>query len=590
MERIERAFFNYKNTAAIETAGTSYTYNEIEQESYAVCRYLLDLKLDAGSHIAVLTDNRYKLICTIMGIIRAGHVFIPLDSAYPLNRLCNMLHMSEVKLLFTDQTATGQAIQENVNFVQVLPFVKAEYPSESIELSGYAQQEETYLYFTSGTTGLPNAVIGKGTSLIHFTDWESETFGIGAGSRFAQLTSPCHDPFLRDIFTPFLSGGTICIPEKEHILLSSEELAEWINRTKIHIIHCTPSLFKLFNTNSSKNSYRSLRYIFLAGEQIPIPVLAKWFQTHSNHVQIINLYGPTETTLAKLYYRIHPSDIETSNKIPIGKPLPGCQVLLVDTNLHQVPDGSTGEILLQTPFMSKGYYKNPLLNSEKFIAHPFDKEFSGLIYRTGDLAYKRPDGNYVFLGRKDRQIKIRGIRIELSEIESILVQHPLIEECAVIARRPNTPAPSNEETSIYAFYTAKTLVQTSDLRIYLSKFISIPVNLIQLDTLPKTPAMKIDYLTLSRKEDIPEPNIIKANTDTQKRLVRICTPILNAKKIGITTNLLEAGLNSLRVMRLIKEIYTEFHIDISLEQLLYKPVIEHIAQLIDERKEKISDS
>lgn len=269
-------------------------------------------------------------------------------------------------------------------------------------------EDPIYIYFTSGSTGQPKAVLGMNKSLVHFINWEIETLGIDHPWRVSQLTSPSFDASLRDFFVPLCSGGTVCIPQNRELILNSASLINWIESSKIDLIHCTPSLFRLFNVKSlTKEQFPNLKYVLLAGERIHPPELENWFITFGERIQLVNFYGPTETTMVKTFYFIKKADTKAPS-ISIGKPMKGSRVIILDERMNPCPEGMAGEIYIRTPYRTKGYYNDPELTGEKFLVNPFNNDPEDLIYKTEDQGRFLPDGNLEFLGRIDRQVKIRG--------------------------------------------------------------------------------------------------------------------------------------------------------------------------------------
>ncbi|MCP5050739.1 MAG: amino acid adenylation domain-containing protein, partial [bacterium] len=209
----------------------------------------------------------------------------------------------------------------------------------------------------------------------------------------------------------------------------------WVEKTQIHLIHCVPSLLRLLKDpdNTAKNSYPALKYVLLSGEPITLPHLVDWYAVFGDRVQLVNLWGTSETTLAKTCYYIQPSDTR-GERVPVGTPLPGARVVVLDENLEICDPLVTGELYIKTPFRTAGYHKNPFLNEQRFPPDPFSNDTGVLLHKTGDLGRTLADGNIDVIGRNDRQVKIRGIRVELEEIESVLIQHRGVNEVVVVKK------------------------------------------------------------------------------------------------------------------------------------------------------------
>lgn len=419
----------YPEHIAIECEEERICYKKLHQISDKIAYGLKEANIGKQVHIGVYMGNRVNVIYAMLGIMKAGCVFVPLDEEYAMNRVIHMIHAADIQLVLHDKAVSGiqDEISSRVETLSIESMLGNEY-SESllIDEEAYQPDDKLYIYFTSGTSGNPNAVVGENKSLLHFILWEIHELHIGVGTRGAQVTSSGHDPYLRDVFVPLLSGGTVCIPAHNNHILTNN-LADWMNRARIQLLHCTPSLFHILNSFIlTPEDFKELKYVLLAGEKVKPWSLKYWYDIFDERIQLINLYGPTETTLAKLFYYIHKEDCK-KDEIPIGKPIEGCKVILIDEE-GNITDN--GEIFIKTPYMTKGYYKNDELNQACFVQNPFVKE-KDIIYKTGDFGKLLPDGNIVFKGRKDKQIKIRGNRVEVDEIERRLQSFPGIKDCVV---------------------------------------------------------------------------------------------------------------------------------------------------------------
>jgi amino acid adenylation domain-containing protein len=427
-ETLFKSFRRYKDNTAVEYGSQKYTYFQLENRAASVSHWIRENNIDKGSFIGILTENKMDIITAVIGILNTGCVFVPLDTTLPAKRIEKMILTSHIRVIFIDNINRKTLLHhcpvtlEKVKHIILDDSFYQQYApaaSESHKVQ-YNGEDWIYIYFTSGSTGTPKALLGRNKSLLQFIQWEITNFHFDSSYRVSQLVPVGFDAFLRDIFAPLCAGGTICIPEKIELLMNEEKLATWIDQNEITLIHCVPSVFRLFNQNHlHPNRYHHLKYVLISGEHIPPPELKRWYTSFGERIQLVNLYGPSETTMVKTCYFIRESDI-SKNKIPIGAPIRGTEFIILDKHMNICAPGCEGELFLRTPYMTFGYYNDPQANQERFIPNPFidNADVTDLIYKTGDLARELADGNIQLQGRVDRQIKIRGIRVEPEEIEN----------------------------------------------------------------------------------------------------------------------------------------------------------------------------
>jgi fengycin family lipopeptide synthetase D len=452
-------------------------------------------------------------------------------------------------------------------------FQKSPWPPEAI----YKPEDKINIYFTSGTTGQPKAVVGKNEGLAHFITWEVREFNIDETKRVSQLTSQCHDPFLRDIFVPLFVGGTICVPDSRETILDSRKMIRWLEESRVNLVHCTPGLFKVFAADGfSPGSFAHLEYVLLAGERIVPRDLEHWYGVIGDRVQLVNVYGPTETTLAKLFYLIKSGDTRRGS-IPIGRPIPGAKVIILNKALRICGPGEVGEIYIRTPFRSYGYYKDPGLNAEKFIKNPFGRDADDIIYKTGDLGKWNRDGQIEFVGREDRQVKIRGFRVELDEIEERLREYPGIGEAVVLYRSTGTG-----NYILCAYYRGEAAVL--ELKAYLRRELPdymVPSFFIKMAAFPLNVNGKIDYKALPEPDAVEREDFAAPGSEMEKRVVKIWSEILGIERIGLNDGFLDMGGNSLNAMSLMTRIYKEFGVNLQLAAIFENPTAAELVSIIE---------
>lgn len=601
--RLLESFRVHTRNTAIESGEEVISYRELDNRSAAISSYLRKRGMEKGTFIGLHMGNRLHFIIVMIGILRAGCVFVPLDTALPPRRLLHMIRLTSTRHIFFEKPnyrllLEGWKEDDDITIdpeKEILSFFWEDIPaqpnqslSQPVDDVSYQQEDRIYIYFTSGTSGTPKAVVGKNKSLLHFIDWEIDTFGIDSTIRVTQFFAAGFDALLRDVFVPLCVGGTVCIPPKREIILESTELSRWIEKNQIHLIHCVPSLFRLLNMHKlTADHFLHLKYILLSGEVIYPNELRNWYNTFGKRIQLVNLYGPTETTMTKTFYLIQADDVE-KEMIPVGKPMRGTQIVIFDKDMNLCSGRMTGEIYIRTPYATLGYYGNPQLDRERFIKNPFSDNPGDLLYKTGDLGRFLPDGNLELLGRIDRQVKIRGIRMQLTEIENTLLSMGVFSEVVVTAKQGVTG-----HNFLCAYLISADEVDTYRIREYLLKELPeymVPSVFIRLEKIPRTANGKVDWKKLPE----PEANFNTGNgyappgNYVELILARIWTDILEIdRKIGANDNFFRLGGHSLNTMALLSAIYQTFDVKIPLSILLKNATIRSLAQYIRNARDEI---
>lgn len=587
---LNNAFNEYSKNIAIEKSDIKITYDNLNIITNKIANHLRRCNVLKGSNVVVISHDKISMIYAMIGIMKAGCVYIPIDENYPiklLERMSNIVDIDYVLHSGFDENSDIPLLLNNIRNINIDELLNTVDDNNDIKDIIYYGEDKIYIYFTSGTTGMPKAILGKNESLLQFILWEIKEFALDESLKASQLTSASHDPYLRDIFVPLLSGGTICIPYDDNFL-QPDKLTAWLDKFNVTLIHCTPSIFKVIcsHTLSSKN-FTELKYIMLAGEKLKPWILKPWYEIFYDRIQIVNLYGPTETTLAKLFYRIKPTDVNLES-IPIGKSIDYCRVIILD---NQMNVSDFGEIYIRTKYMSLGYYNQPDETSKSFIQNPFLKQ-KDIIYKTGDIGRLQSDGNVVFCGRNDKQIKLRGIRIELEEIEKRALKFDGIIDCLVEYKGNELKEKSKhvnnniiyDEQFIVIYYTTANEIDEYLFKFYLKQYLPnhmIPSYFIKIEEIPLNKNGKIDYDRLPNLIESQDKIHIEARTETEKRVVEIWKKIIDVNKISVTDSFMNIGGNSLNILNLISNIYNEFNVELSLEDLFNESTVEVIAKYID---------
>ncbi|HLP47541.1 MAG TPA: amino acid adenylation domain-containing protein, partial [Candidatus Kapabacteria bacterium] len=593
-EKLNEISAKYPDHTAIEYDRKTLTYSQLDLRSNYVANWIVDQGITKQTFIGILIDERAELITTVLGIIKAGCVFVSLDSSYPDQRLETMMETTGMKIIMVDKTnnhrfAGNETVKkQNVEFrIFETLFLNAHLnPSWFVDKTAveYDPGDRLYILFTSGTTGKPKAIMGRNSGLLHYISWEIKKFDIKNGFRIGQLAIPSFDPFLRDVFVPLCSGGVVCIPGNKDIVMDSVALRKWLEKVRIQLIHCVPVLFKLINSAPlTAANLKDLKFILLAGEKAVPSVLADWYAIFDERIRLVNLLGPTETTQAKICYLIQKDDIKRV-RIPVGKPMEGAAVILLDDRLNVCGLLEKGEICIRTPFRSCGYFGDDELNKRKFIQNPFSDEPGDIVYRTGDMGMFLPDGKLDFVGREDRQVKIRGRRIELEEIENVLLRHPAVREAAI------TKIETANNDELLCAYVAENAQYAGDEKLftetlpgYLAERLPdymVPANMVKIEKIPRNTNGKVDYRKLPDPFAENQKERIAPRDEIEKRILKTWIELLKLETIGVTDNFFNSGGSSLTAISLTHKIHKEFDVHLALEDVFQNPTIEEQAKLI----------
>jgi|GEM_PF-1712380 len=589
-EQLAESSRAHARRVAIQYGAKQVSYSLLDVRSTHIANFIIAAHIKKGTLIGIYLSSMVEIICVMAGILKAGCIFVPLDTLLPGKRLESMIRVMDTGIIFTDGSnkerlsrTVAAPMKERIKTIILDDCFHGVLLSPPAPLKNnivYGSQDPVYIYFTSGSTGTPEAIVGKNESLLQFIRWEIDTFNLDASSRVSQFSALGFDAFLRDVFTPLAVGGTVCVPENREFFTNRDNaVLQWIDKHKISLIHCVPAIFYLLNhLNLTAENFKYLKYVLISGDRINPHLLKNWHEKFKERIQLVNFYGPTETTLIKTCYFIRHRDLQEL-KIPIGKPIRGSSLILLDREMNVCDRGDVGEIYIRSPYLSLGYWNNDKLNRERFLPNPFNDDPTDVIYKTGDLARELPDGNFEFIGRKDRQVKIRGARVELAEIENALSKHKNINAAAAIARTDE-----NQGNYLCAYYVADAEFPVTELKKSLSNDLPgfmIPDYLVRIEQMPLSHNGKLDIHALPdpRKMITKKDSNRGPGNEIEKKIFHIWSEILSidVEKIGMQDNFFELGGNSLNILAMLNQINKAFDLQISLSTFLLHPSIEDLS-------------
>lgn len=575
---------------AIACSGVTKSYQDFEVASNLIVDQIKKLGNPQRHVIAVTGKSSFGLIASMFAVMKSDAILLSIDPKLPEKRKLTMLEEAQAGLVLAageDAISTTFKDQKNICFVEIGSSngqILKSYNSWSAPQIHDGGDDAAYIFFTSGTTGKPKGILGSKNGLAHFLHWQRDFLKVAPGDRSSQLIGLSFDVMLRDIFLPLVSGATLCIPEGD---LGGDKVLSWMEKESITITHAVPTLTESWLPFQPEGvTLKNLRYLIFGGEPLKDTLINRWRSSFSQSTKIVNFYGPSETTLAKLHYPV--PDIPSKGIQPVGFTLPDSQAIVIDADFKQCGIGEVGEIVIRTPYMSHGYLSSQNVSNERFIMNPFTQDPNDWCYRTGDMGRYRFDGALELIGRIDHQVKIAGQRVELGEVEVAILRHSGIAQVTVIPFKTK-----NENYQLAAFVVTKIAGTLSgdQLREYLAPEIPghmVPTKLIFLPVLPVTANGKVDrdqLFSLLAKNDTATDGSATLITETERRLSDIWNDILEVKP-GRDDHFFKCGGDSLLLLKFGSMIRQVFKIDISANSIFEFPKLGDLAAVIDREKQK----
>ncbi|HJP73688.1 MAG TPA: AMP-binding protein [Pseudonocardiaceae bacterium] len=526
-------------------------------------------QLRPGERIGILGGKSPATVAALIGALSAGAIAVPMDEQLPRHRLETMIGLADVsRVLLTEPSAADPPTGVEVHRVTFDGLVEGAGRSPG----PVRPDDPAYIFFTSGTTGAAKAVLGRHRGLDHFIAWETAEFGVRPGDRVAQLTTLSFDAMLRDVFVPLTRGATLCLPsatDRDDV----GRTVDWLARERVTIVHTTPSVVSAWLSGAGPDSARlsRLRLLCLAGEPLTGRLVARLReQLLGPDTEIVNFYGPTETTMIKTFHRV--SADHGPGPVPIGRALPGSQVVVLDDADRPCRPGQRGEIVLRTPYRTLGYTSG----NSAFRPNPRSADPDDLIYRTGDLAVVGADGQIQIEGRDDDLLKVRGIRVHPAEVAAELATHPEVAQVHV-----DTDKRGDGALVAYVVRTPGSALTAETLRDYARgrMVLGLVPGLFRFtDRFALLPNGKLDRASLSQSQQAAER--IAPRDATERSIHQIWSELLGHQEFGVTDDFFAAGGHSLLATVLLARLRRSTGVALSLRQLLEGPQIEQLAKAV----------
>ena len=564
------------NAIALTFKDMQLTYQELNQRANQIAHYLRRLNVGPEVSVGICVERSLEMIVSILGILKAGGAYVPLDPTYPQDRLAFLLQDADVSVLVTQDRLIERLPQHTTRILSLDADWKNIAQESSQNLVHTATPENlAYVMYTSGSTGQPKGVAITHRSTVAFIHWAISAFTHEDLSGVLASTSICFDLSIFEMFAPLSSGGTVLLIE--NVL----HLPDVPSNQHVTLINTVPSaMAQLLHSGPLPASVRTVN---LAGEPLSNTLTQQIYQQNTVH-QVFNLYGPTETTTYATFALVERREQEPH----IGRPIANTQIYILDASMQPVPIGVIGDLYIGGDGLARGYLNRPAATTEHFIPNPFSQNPDSRLYKTGDLARYRHDGNIEFVGRNDYQVKIRGHRIELEEIEVSLRQHPEVQEAVVVVQE-NTP--DDKRLIAYIVPTQRHSLLIEHIREYLREKLPaymVPSALTLLNALPLTHSNKIDRRALPIPrwtEKIAEETYAPPTSVVHYQLKQIWEKLLDTQPIGIRDNFFNLGGHSLLAACMVNQFEQVSGKKIALSALFAGPTIEQLANTLLEDKE-----
>jgi amino acid adenylation domain-containing protein len=541
------------------------TYDELNRRANQLARKLRELKVDRDVPVGVSMERSAELIVTLLAVLKAGGIYVPLDPAYPEERRARVMKDTGMSVVLTDDTNR-----------------RAEAGSDDTNLAVDRRAEDMcYIMYTSGSTGAPKGVAITHRGVIRLV--KETNYASFAGETFLQLAPISFDASTFEIWGALLNGGKLVVLPPAPPTL--QEIGSAIRDHGVTTLWLTAGLFNAMVDERLKD-LRPLHQLLAGGDVLSVSHVRKALDALPN-TRLINGYGPTESTTFACCHTISEDDLRDS--IPIGKPIANTTAHILDAQLQRVPVGVTGELFIGGDGLACGYWKSPELNAEKFIGDPFSAEPNARLYRTGDLARWREDGVIEFIGRADTQVKLRGFRIELGEIENALRRQPDVLDAAV-ALREDIPGDNQLVAYVVRQPNATSAWQPAQLIEALRKSLPnhmIPSAIVPLPALPRTVNGKLDRSALpapDRSAGDAKANYVAPATPSEKKVAAIWQELLGVERVSVTDNFFDLGGHSLLGLRLVNQLREITGHDVPFTIIFEAPTVAEMAKVLEKNE------
>lgn len=574
-EIFEEMVEKFPDKVAISLGEKRLTYNELNEKANIMAHVLKKYGVERETIVGILLNKSIEMVISILGILKAGGTYLPIDVDYPNDRQEYMLHDSGTKILISESIYYS-SIKYDGKVISIDEELKKSYEIENIEINN-KPNDAAYIIYTSGSTGKPKGVMITHRNVVRLMKNEYFQFDFNEDDIWTVAHSFCFDFSVWEMYGALLYGGQLVVVPKE-IVVNPAAFLKVLKDNNVTVLNQTPQSFYSLSNKVVEDNLKSLkvRYVIFGGESLSPIKLRKWREIYKK-TKLINMYGITETTVHVTFKELSDNDIEL-NVSNVGKPIPTLSMYLMDRNLNVQPFNVPGEICVSGEGVAKGYLNRPELNKEKFVVNPLNEK--EILYRSGDLGRLLPTGDVEYLGRIDKQIKIRGFRVELGEIENKLLDISYIKDAVVLCK-----VDANGSNILCAYVSASKKLNISDIREQLLETLPlymIPSYYVQLEKIPCTSNGKVDRKVLLEIEDYlhAESEYEEAKDYVEEKLVEAWCSVLKIKEIGRNDNFFDLGGDSIKAIQITSRLQ-RYNLKLDVKYLLKYPILCEVSKYVE---------
>lgn len=579
-DRFEHMADRYSDQTAIKTRRHRWTYRELNRAANRIARAILNERGEGEEHVALIFEKEAPVFAAILGVLKAGKTYVPMDPLFPDARNTYILEDSQAALILTNQPQMPLSNELSGGRIPIINTDEMDPGlSEENLCLDVSPDTRTWILYTSGSTGEPKGVVQTNRNVLHMVMNYTNYLHISHEDRLTLLYSVSFNAAKKDTFGALLNGATLCPFDLKQEGI--HQLPEWMKQEKISLYRSGATVFRHFVSHlSGEERFPHLRIVYPGAE----PVYTRDVELCRKHFGpdclFVNGLGSTESPQFRWIFFDHESPLHGTS-LPVGYPVRDMESFLLDENGHEVGPGEEGEITVKSQYITPGYWRKPEATQAVFTIDPEDP--SKRIFRTGDMGRMLPDGNLICLGRKDFQVMIKGVRIEVSEIEMALLELEQIKEAVVWPWRDQ----SGEQILVaYMVPEYQPLPTVSTLRRELEKKLPaqmIPSAFVWMDKLPLTPTLKVNRRALPPPENqrpALDAPFVSPRTTIEEEVAHIWSQVLNLDEVGVQDPFLEIGGDSLRATQLISRVFDRFQVDVPIHTLMQAPTIADMAEAI----------